>query len=178
MTFPNAKVREDAEKEGWPEESIEQARILGFCNVNGIVLTNLHRYRYARMQFCMPESQMKLRDVKFMIPQIKKVILLNEEVRELEFANLEEGTIIIDRVSDKIIRCRLDKCKIISEVPLTIEHCHIDPLEPPENTGLIDKNKPHAYIYSCDFNLCKMPKGDYGNNYIMNKPQSSSGSEA
>jgi len=59
MTFPNAKVLEDAREQGWPEESIEQARLLGFCNVNGIVLTNLHRYRYARMQFCMSEYQKK-----------------------------------------------------------------------------------------------------------------------
>lgn len=59
MSFPNAKVLEDAKEQGWPDRDIEQARIQGFCNVNDIVLTHLHRYRYARMQFCMSKNEIR-----------------------------------------------------------------------------------------------------------------------
>ena len=59
MTFPNAKVLEDAEKLGWGEKDIDQARIMGFCKVNDILLTHIHRYRYARMQFCMSKSEIR-----------------------------------------------------------------------------------------------------------------------
>lgn len=59
MTFPNEKVLQDAKELGWSEEDIESARLQGMCNVNGIVLMHIHRYRYARMQFCMLKSQIR-----------------------------------------------------------------------------------------------------------------------
>lgn len=120
---------------------------------------------------------MKFRDVKFAIPQIHKELLLNETLNmKLENASLGEGTIVIDSTDDKLIRCRLDNCKIISHVPLTIDLCYIDDhIGYIEQTERVDKDIPHAYIDSCYFNLCQMPKGDYGNNAIKGKPQSSTG---
>ena len=112
---------------------------------------------------------MRFRDVKYAIPHIHKMVLLNEALGELELASLEGGTIIIDKVGDKLIKCRLDKCKIISHVPLTVDLCHINHLGDIEQTERIDKNTSHAIIDSCYFNLCQMPKADYGNNYVMGK---------
>jgi len=109
-----------------------------------------------------------------MIPQIRKIFLLNETLNgKIELASLEGGMIIINNTEDKLIRCRVDKCKIISEVPLTVDYCHIDPLEDIEQTERIDKATPHAIIEDCHFNLCYMPKADYGNNYVLGKIQSS-----
>lgn len=57
--FPNEKVLQVAKEQGWSDRDIEQARIQGFCEVNGILLKHIDRYRYARMQFCMPKSHIK-----------------------------------------------------------------------------------------------------------------------
>jgi len=119
---------------------------------------------------------MKLRDVKFAIPQIHKELLLNETLNmKLECASLKDGTVIIDSTHDKLIKCRLDNCKIISHVPLTIDRCYIeDHIGGIKQTESVDKDTPHAIIEDCFFNLCKMPKGDYRHYYIRENPQSSS----
>ena len=39
------------------KDKSEIERLLGVCTVKGVTLTNLGRYRYAKMQFCMSSSE-------------------------------------------------------------------------------------------------------------------------
>ena len=118
---------------------------------------------------------MRLENVKVALPQIGEELLLNKTLNmKLEWASLVDGTIIIESTYDKLVKCRFDNCKIISHVPLTIDHCYIDDhIGHIQQTERIDKDIPHAYIDSCYFNRCQMPEGDYGNNYIVGKPRGS-----
>jgi len=59
MSFPNAKVLEDAKELGWSERDIESARIHGLCNVNGVVLTHLTRYQYREMKFMLSKKDIR-----------------------------------------------------------------------------------------------------------------------
>jgi len=109
---------------------------------------------------------MKFTNVVYMVPQIQKSFLLNESFYVMEEASLEGGTISIDRVTDKLLRCMVKNCKIILSVPLTVDYCHIITNEPLQQTEKIDKETPHAIIKDCYFDQCVLPKADYGNNYI------------
>lgn len=44
---------------GLSDKDIEIAKLEGWCEVNGILLRNIDRYRYAEMQFCMPKTHIK-----------------------------------------------------------------------------------------------------------------------
>ena len=117
---------------------------------------------------------MKFREVEAISHQLTGVVTLNRSYRgKVDFNTLKGGTIIIDSVEDEITKCVLNNCHIISSVPLTIDSCHINPIGDIEQLEKIDVHTPHAIIDSCIFNSCKMPKADYGNNYVMGKPQSS-----
>ena len=118
---------------------------------------------------------MKLENVRAIIPSLGVDMVLNKFSTKIERATLVGGTVIIDRTSDKLIGSRLDNCKIISHVPLTVDYCYIDPMNIISQTERIEKDTPHALIRDCFFRLCLMPKGDYGNNCIKGKPQSSEG---
>lgn len=55
----NDRMKQVSEEQHWSEEDKRLADVEGMCEVNGVILTHLDRYRFAQMQFCMPKTHIK-----------------------------------------------------------------------------------------------------------------------
>ena len=115
---------------------------------------------------------MRLKDVKYAVPQIHKEILLNDSFVKLHKATLIGGTIYIDNVYSVLSECSVTDCNIIAEIPVIFTMAIIeDSKEEFNNIGMPEDKPPHACVLGGFFKNCKMPNANYSGCLINGKPQ-------